>query len=101
MQRLARDPRLIAVTLTCMALVSVQLAMNGFLTVTAVQVIGVTPTLAATAFACAFVAATVARLFWGWYSDRYMRESRVVLLGDPLRALGRSPRSRSRCCGRR
>jgi MFS family permease len=80
MRRLARDPRLIATTLTCMALVNGQLAMNGFLTVTAVQVIGVTPALAATAFACAFIAATVARLFWGWYSDRYMRHSRVVLL---------------------
>jgi MFS family permease len=80
MHRLARDPRLIATTLTCMALVNAQLAMNGFLTVTAVQVVGVTPALAATAFACAFVAATVARLFWGWYSDRFMRESRVALL---------------------
>jgi MFS family permease len=80
MRRLARDPRLIAVTLTCMTLVVAQLAMNGFLTVTAVQVIGVTPALAATAFACAFGAATVARLFWGWYSDRFMRENRIALL---------------------
>ena len=80
MRTLARDPRLIATTLTCMALVNAQLAMNGFLTVTAVEVLGVTPALAATAFACAFVAATVARLFWGWYSDRYMRKNRVVLL---------------------
>ncbi len=80
MRRLARDPRLIATTLTCMALVNAQLAMNGFLTVTAVQAIGVTPEIAASAFAGAFVAATVARLFWGWYSDRFMRESRVVLL---------------------
>src|SRR6202012_2834106 len=80
MRRLIRDPRLIATTLTCMALVNAQLAMNGFLTVTAVQVIGVTPEIAASAFAGAFVAATVARLFWGWYSDRFMRESRVALL---------------------
>lgn len=80
MRRLVRDPRLIATTLTCMALVNAQLAMNGFLTVTAVQVLGVTPEIAASAFATAFVAATVARLFWGWYSDRFMRESRVVLL---------------------
>ena len=80
MRRLARDPRLIATTLTCMALVNAQLAMNGFLTLTAVRVVGVTPALGATAFACAFIAATVARLFWGWYSDRYMRESRISLL---------------------
>jgi MFS family permease len=80
MRELAHDPRLIAVTLTCMALVNGQLAMNGFLTVTAVQVVGVTPALAASAFACAFIAATVARLFWGWYSDRFMRENRIALL---------------------
>lgn len=80
MGRLARDPRMIATTLTCMVLVNGQLAMNGFLTVTAVQVIGVTPALAASAFAFSFVAATVARLFWGWYSDRFMRASRIALL---------------------
>jgi MFS family permease len=40
MRRLIRDPRLIAVTLTCMALVNAQLALNGFLTVTAVQICG-------------------------------------------------------------
>lgn len=81
MQRLARDPRLIAVTFTCMALVVCQLAMNGFLTVTAIQVVGVTKDVAATAFASAFVAATAARLFWGWFSDKYMRTSRPTLLG--------------------
>jgi MFS family permease len=80
MARLARDPRMIATTLTCMVLVNGQLAMNGFLTVTAVQRLGVTPAVAATAFAYAFVAATVARLFWGWYSDRFMRASRIALL---------------------
>jgi MFS family permease len=80
MGRLARDPRMIATTLTCMVLVNGQLALNGFLTVTAVQVIGVTPARAGTAFAGAFVAATVARLFWGWYSDRFMPGSRIALL---------------------
>jgi MFS family permease len=93
MRGLARDPRLIAVTLTCMALVIGQLAMNGFLTVTAIQVLGVAPARAATAFACAFVAATTARLFWGWFSDRFMRESRLPLmaalsLGGALASLG-------------
>jgi sugar phosphate permease len=81
MQRLARDPRLIVVTLTCMSLVVGQLALNGFLTVTAIQVVHVSQASASAAFAAAFVAATVARLFWGWYSDTYMRESRIVLLG--------------------
>jgi MFS family permease len=81
MHRLARDPRLIAVTLTCMTLVIGQLALNGFLTVTAIQVLHVSPALAGSAFSCAFIAATMARLFWGWYSDKYMRESRIMLLG--------------------
>jgi MFS family permease len=81
MRRLARDPRLIAVTLTCMALVIGQLAMNGFLTVTAIQVLHVEPHVAATAFAAAFIAATTARLFWGWFSDTFMRATRVPLMG--------------------
>jgi MFS family permease len=87
MQRLARDPRLIVVTLTCMALVVGQLAMNGFLTVTAIAVVHVSQAVASSAFAAAFIAATVARLFWGWYSDRFMRESRIMLLGG-LSAFG-------------
>jgi len=81
MHRLARDPRLIATSLTSMALVYAQVAMNGFLTVTAVQVIGVTPAFAASAFACAFVSAMAARLFWGWYSDRFMPGNRTLLMG--------------------
>jgi MFS family permease len=80
MRTLARDPRLIAVTITCVLLVNVQLAMNGFLTVTAISDVGVTPAVASFAFAAAFAAATVARLFWGWFSDRFMRD-RVALLG--------------------
>jgi MFS family permease len=80
MLELARDPRLIAVTIPCMVLVNVQLALNGFLTITAIKTIGVTPALAALSFACAFGAATAARLFWGWISDRYLRD-RVLLLG--------------------
>lgn len=81
MRVLIRDPRLIATTLVCMALAFAQSSMNGFLTVTAVQVVGVTPAFAATAFAFAFASAMVARLFWGWYSDRFMRERRTVLMG--------------------
>ena len=87
MHRLARDPRLIVVTLTCMTLVIVQLALNGFLIVTAIQVLHVSQALAQTAFSCAFIAATVARLFWGWYSDKYVREGRITLLGI-MSALG-------------
>jgi len=79
MAELARDPRLIAVTIPCMVLVNVQLALNGFLTITAIQTLGVTAATASLAFASAFVAATIARLFWGWFSDRVMRD-RIALL---------------------
>ena len=51
MHTLARDPRLIGVTLTCMVLVSAQIAMNAFLTVTGVVVVGTSAAVAALAFA--------------------------------------------------
>ena len=78
MRVLARDPRLIAVTLTCMILVSTQLAMNAFLTVTGVVVVGITPALAALAFACAQGAAAAGRLGWGYLSDRVLNGERLV-----------------------
>jgi MFS family permease len=80
MGELARDPRVIAVTIPAMVLVNVQLALNGFLTITAIQTLHVTPAMASFAFAGAFIAATGARLFWGWFSDRVMRD-RIALLG--------------------
>jgi MFS family permease len=80
MAELALDPRVIAVTIPAMVLVNVQLALNGFLTLTAIRTIGVTPAVASLTFAAAFVAATLARLFWGWFSDRFMRD-RIALLG--------------------
>ncbi|MBV8581172.1 MAG: MFS transporter [Candidatus Eremiobacteraeota bacterium] len=78
MRTLARDPRLIGVTLTCMILVSVQLAMNAFVTVTGVVSVGTTPALAALAFACAQGAAVVGRLGWGFVSDRMLGGERLV-----------------------
>jgi MFS family permease len=78
MRTLARDPRLIGVTLTCMILVSVQLAMNAFLTVTAVAVVGTSPAVAAIAFACAQGAAAAGRLAWGYISDRVLHGERLV-----------------------
>jgi MFS family permease len=80
MATLALDPRLIAVTIPCMVLVNAQLAMNGFLTITAIQTVGVTPSVASLMFAAAFASAMVARLFWGWVSDRFMRDA-ILLLG--------------------
>ena len=78
---LARDPRLLAVVGTAAVLVSLQQAMNGFLTVTNVNVVGLTPTQAAVAFAFAQGSATFGRLFWGWVSDRFLGGERIGLLG--------------------
>jgi len=78
MRALARDPRLIAVALTCMVLVSAQAAMNAFLTVTGVAVVGTSAAVAALAFACAQGAAAVGRLAWGYLSDRVLHGERLI-----------------------
>jgi sugar phosphate permease len=78
MRALARDPRLIAVTLTCMILAGIQQIMNAFLTVTGVTAVGVSPALAALAFACAQGAAAAGRLSWGFASDRLLHGERLV-----------------------
>jgi len=78
MRTLARDPRLIGVTLTCMVLSGIQQTMNAFITVTAVVVVGTTPALAALSFACAQGAAVGGRLAWGFVSDRVLHGERLV-----------------------
>ena len=78
MHALARDPRLIGVTLTCMILVSAQAAMNAFLTVTGVAVVGTSAAVAALAFACAQGAAACGRLAWGYLSDRVLHGERLI-----------------------
>ncbi len=78
MRGLLRDPRLIGVTLTCMALVSAQAALNAFLTVTGVVVVRMSPALAALAFACAQAAAICGRLAWGYLSDRVLDGERLI-----------------------
>jgi MFS family permease len=78
MRTLARDPRLIGVTATCMILVSVQVAMNAFVTVTGVSIVGVSADVAAVAFACAQGAAACGRLGWGYISDRVLHGERLV-----------------------
>ncbi|HEX3551421.1 MAG TPA: MFS transporter [Candidatus Elarobacter sp.] len=78
MRTLARDPRLIGVTLTCMVLSGVQQIMNAFVTVTAVSLVGTSPALAALAFACAQGAAVAGRLGWGFVSDRVLHGERLI-----------------------
>jgi MFS family permease len=80
MRTLLRDPRLIAATITCSLLMNTQVAMNGFLTITAIRHLHASPGLANTALAGGFIAAGVARLFWGWFSDRAMPGKRIELL---------------------
>jgi MFS family permease len=80
MQVLVRDPRLIAVTLTCMLLSASQFVMNAFLTVTAVTVVRTSVHVAGFALAAAFAAAILGRLGWGAVSDRYCGGDRLVPL---------------------
>ena len=80
MRTLARDPRLIAVTLTCMLLSGTQFVVAGFLTVTAVADVRMSPHAAGFALAVAFVTAIAGRLGWGVVSDRYLGGDRLVPL---------------------
>ncbi|MDQ6925833.1 MAG: MFS transporter [Candidatus Eremiobacteraeota bacterium] len=78
MRTLARDPRLIGVTLTCMILVSAQSGLNAFFTITGVAVVGTSAGVAALAFACAQGAAVCGRLAWGYLSDRVLHGERLI-----------------------
>ena len=78
MRTLARDPRLIGVTLTCMVLSGIQQIMNAFVTVTAVTLVGTSPALAALSFAGAQGAAVAGRLGWGFMSDRVLHGERLI-----------------------
>jgi ACS family hexuronate transporter-like MFS transporter len=77
---LARDARLIAITLTCMLLSATQFVMAAFLTVTAVHVVRTSVHVAGLVLAAAFVAAICGRLGWGIVSDRYFAGDRLVPL---------------------
>ena len=80
MRALIRDPRLFAVTFTCMILAATQLEMNTFVTITAVNAVGTSAKIAALAFASAHAAATFGRLGWGYVSDRVLGGERLVPL---------------------
>jgi ACS family hexuronate transporter-like MFS transporter len=80
MKVLLRDPRLIAVTLTCMLLSASQFIMNAFLTITATTVARTSISVAGFALAAAFVGAICGRIGWGFVSDRYFGGDRLVPL---------------------
>jgi MFS family permease len=80
MRALLRDPRLIAVTLTCMLLSATQFIMNAFLTVTAVTVVHTSIAVAGLALAVAFAGAICGRIGWGVVSDRWFAGDRLVPL---------------------
>ena len=77
---IAREPRLILLTLTSMVLVCGQLALMGFLTLTLVHRAGYSLGLALSIFTLSQVAAIFGRLAWGWISDHIFPGSRTLPL---------------------
>jgi MFS family permease len=93
MVHIARESRLILLTLTSMILVCGQLALMGFLTLTLVHQAGYALPLALGLFTLSQVAAIGGRLGWGWMSDHLFGGSRtsplaVICVLVALTALG-------------
>jgi MFS family permease len=80
MLAMARDVRLILMTLTSMALVCAQLAVMAFLTLTIVHQVHLSIALAVGMFTLSQLAAIGGRIFWGWSSDRFFGGSRALPL---------------------
>lgn len=80
MVAIARESRLILLTLTSMILVCGQLALMGFLTLTLVHLAGYALPLALGLFTFSQVAAIGGRLSWGWMSDHLFGGSRTAPL---------------------
>ena len=74
----ARDRRLVLVTLACMILIFAQTAMLGFYTLTLVRSDGIEPRIAAGALALAQLGASAGRLAWGFVSDRVFGGDRML-----------------------
>lgn len=77
---MARESRLILLTLTSMILVCSQFALMGFLTLTLAHRAGFALDLALGLFTLSQLAAIGGRLTWGWASDRVFGGSRVLPL---------------------
>jgi MFS family permease len=80
MLQIARESRLILLTLTSMVLIGGQLALIGFLTLTLVHRADYPLSLALELFTLSQVAAIFGRLSWGWLSDHLFAGSRALPL---------------------
>jgi MFS family permease len=77
---IARDSRLILLTLTSMILICAQFALMGFLMLTFVHAAGYAVPVAVSLFTLSQVAAIGGRLAWGWMSDHLFAGSRTLPL---------------------
>ncbi len=80
MVQIARESRLILLTIVSMILICAQLAMMGFLTLTFMRVAGYALPVAVSLFTISQVAAIAGRLAWGWMSDHFFASSRTLPL---------------------
>jgi MFS family permease len=80
MLTIARESRLILMTLTSMVLITGQLALMGFWTLTLVHRAGYSLGVALALFTVSQVAAIAGRLSWGWLSDHVFKGSRALPL---------------------
>ena len=80
MVTIARESRLILLTITSMILICAQFALMGFLTLTFVHACGYPVSVAVGLFTLSQVAAIGGRLAWGWISDHIFGGSRTLPL---------------------
>jgi len=80
MLQIARESRLILLTLTSMVLICGQFALLGFLTITLTHQAAYIVPVAVALFTLSQVGAVAGRLSWGWVSDRWFGGSRTLPL---------------------
>jgi MFS family permease len=80
MLQIAREARLILLTIVSMILICAQFALLGFLTLTFVRAAGYSIGAAVSLFTISQVAAVGGRLAWGWMSDNLFGGSRTLPL---------------------
>jgi len=80
MVQIARESRLILLTLTSMVLICGQFTLLGFLTITLTHQAAYIVPVAVALFTLSQVGAVAGRLSWGWLSDRWFGGSRTLPL---------------------